>query len=87
MLFHPDVMKGYIPDQVNIFPPPQVQGYYSGANASGFKESPTVTLGKIIAADVVLNNPTRMPLIWNNPGNISNVFIEVEMTPNLINKD
>lgn len=47
-----------------------------------------MTLGKIIAADIVLNNPNRMPATWSTSGNITNLFVEVDMdVPNIVGKD
>lgn len=34
-----------------------------------------------------MNNPDRLPAIWNNGGNGGNIFFEVEMTAGIINKD
>lgn len=31
MIFHPDIMKGYVPDGVHLHPPPKVYGYFSGS--------------------------------------------------------
>ena len=62
MLFHPDVTKGYVPDSVP-YPPPSIEGCRVDAN-SDFKESPLITLGKIIGADIVMNNSDRFPSIW-----------------------
>ena len=36
-----------------------------------------INLGKIIAADIVVNNPDRMPMIWDNHGNSSNLLFEI----------
>lgn len=36
-----------------------------------------INIGKIIAADCVVNNPDRMPMIWDNHGNSSNLLFEI----------
>ena len=37
-----------------------------------------INIGKIIAADIVLNNPDRMPMIWDNHGNSTNLLFEIK---------
>ena len=36
-----------------------------------------INLGKIIAADICVNNPDRMPMIWDNHGNTTNLLFEI----------
>ena len=36
-----------------------------------------INIGKIIAADIVINNPDRMPMIWDNHGNSTNLLFEI----------
>ena len=62
MVFHPDVMKGFVPDRVP-YPPPRIEGC-SFDSSTDLKESPLITLGKIIGADIVMNNSDRFPTIW-----------------------
>jgi outer membrane lipoprotein-sorting protein len=84
-IFHPDVIKGFVPDKV-AFPPPKVEGNSHAGNLE-FKESPLVTLGKILGSDIIMNNSDRAPTVWLNTGNSSNIFLEVEMAGGILNKD
>ena len=84
-IFHPDVIKGFVPDRVP-YPPPNVEGN-SFIGSPDFKENPLVTLGKILGSDIIMNNSDRAPTVWLNTGNSSNIFLEVEMTPGILNKD
>ena len=36
-----------------------------------------INIGKIIAADICVNNPERMPMIWDNHGNSTNLLFEI----------
>ena len=36
-----------------------------------------INIGKIIAADCCVNNPDRMPMIWDNHGNSTNLLFEI----------
>jgi len=45
------------------------------------KESPLVILGKILAADMIMNNPDRVPTIWPNKGNAANLMVEIKIDP------
>lgn len=36
-----------------------------------------INIGKIIAADICVNNPDRMPMIWDNHGNSTNLLFEI----------
>jgi len=42
-----------------------------------------LTLGKIIAGDMILNNPDRIPTLGNKMGNSSNVMFEVRIDENI----
>lgn len=84
-IFHPDVIKGFVPDRVP-YPPPKVEGN-SFLGSPDFKENPLVTLGKILGSDIIMNNSDRAPTVWLNTGNSSNIFLEVEMTPGILNRD
>jgi hypothetical protein len=37
-----------------------------------------INMGRIIAADILLNNNDRFPLIWDNDGNYGNILFEVK---------
>jgi len=37
-----------------------------------------INMGKMIAADIVVNNPDRFPAIWDNFGNNQNVLFEIK---------
>lgn len=37
-----------------------------------------INMGKMIAADLVVNNPDRFPAIWDNFGNNQNVLFEIK---------
>lgn len=37
-----------------------------------------INIGKIIAADICVNNPDRMPMIWDNHGNSTNLLFEIK---------
>ena len=37
-----------------------------------------INIGKIISGDLLLNNPDRFPLIWDNEGNHTNMLFEVK---------
>lgn len=39
-------------------------------------EGPCVILGKLIAADIIMNNPDRIPSIWTNGGNEANLMFQ-----------
>ena len=39
-------------------------------------ESALVSLGRVIAADVIVNNFDRVPFVWSNSGNLGNVIVE-----------
>lgn len=43
---------------------------------SDVKEHPMYVIGKIVALDILLNNPDRIPSIWPNPGNPRNFMVE-----------
>jgi hypothetical protein len=75
MVFHPDVAKGFAPDSVP-YPPPKVEGNSYDQNST-FKESPLITLGKILGSDIILNNSDRFPTISAGTGNTGNLFFEV----------
>ena len=36
-----------------------------------------INIGKMIAADVCVNNPDRIPMIWDNHGNSTNILFEI----------
>ena len=36
-----------------------------------------INIGKMIAADIIVNNPDRMPMIWDNHGNSTNILFEI----------
>lgn len=76
--------KGYIPSSLRT--QPKIKGC-SIHKDRDFIESPLVILGKIIAADIILNNPDRIPSIWPNSGNASNLHFQVDMTPQVIEQD
>ena len=70
--FHPDIMKGYSPPGA---PPLEVDGQtFMDVTTS---ESPLVIMGKIIASDLILNNPDRFPIIWPTNGNAANILCEI----------
>ena len=64
MYLHPDIMKGY-----NLKDAPLLEVIGQSIMNYALKESPLVILGKIIASDVIMNNPDRIPSIWPNKGN------------------
>jgi len=71
LLFHPDTLRAG--------PKSAVRGWSTENNPSGIGEPPSVQIGKIIAADIVMNNPDRMPVIWNNQGTLENVQFQVDI--------
>ena len=52
-----------------------------------FKESPLITLGKMIASDLIMNNPDRLPAIWPNGGNEGNIMCQILMDQELFGKE
>ena len=75
-------MKGYTPPGA---PPLEVDGQtFMDVTTS---ESPLVILGKIIASDLILNNPDRVPVIWPNSGNERNLHCEILIDPQTYGKD
>ena len=75
-------MKGYTPPGA---PPLEIDGQtFMDVTTS---ESPLVILGKIIASDLILNNPDRVPVIWPNAGNERNLMCEILIDPQTYGKD
>jgi len=37
-----------------------------------------INIGRIIAADILMNNNDRFPLIWDTDGNYGNILFEVK---------
>jgi len=62
MIFHPDLARGFVPDRVP-YPPPRIEGFSNETNIN-WKETPLVTLGKILGSDIIMNNSDRVPTIW-----------------------
>jgi hypothetical protein len=49
-------------------------------------ETPLAILGRIIAADIVMNNPDRVPAIWGNPGNEGNIMFQSLVSEHALGK-
>jgi len=80
--FHPDTMKGYTPKGL-----PHLEVMGNSLFDFEIKESPLVILGKMIGSDILLNNPDRVPTIWPNSGNASNIMFEIQIDPSNYAKD
>lgn len=70
--FHPDTMKGFTPKDA-----PLLEVIGNSTYDYEVKESPLVILGKMIACDMIMNMPDRIPTIWPNDGNEKNIMIEI----------
>jgi hypothetical protein len=48
---------------------------FGGGDLSELGKKICFNLGKVISFDVLINNWDRVPLIWNNDGNLGNVLV------------
>lgn len=81
---HPDLCKGFNTIEAEGL---GLDAVGQSLRTSYHPESPLIILGKIIATDIVLNNPDRIPSIWKNDGNPGNIHVEISLTPSLLGRD
>jgi hypothetical protein len=65
----------------------QLEAVGQSIRTTYYPESPIVIIGKLMATDIVLNNPDRIPTIWKNGGNAGNIHIEIAMREPVLGRD